>query len=476
MPRSDLLRSTVLVLTLVVGAGPAFAADGAPQRYGAPITILQAAPFVELALPPSAYAYSMQAGLRDLRLVDAHGERVPFALLAPAAAPTASERLREAALYPLPPRPVDGSAWRSPVDVTVEGDRISVHRAAAANGEPNPFPAASPGWLIDLGQSQAGEPAPRRVRLSWSGPPEFSVAYTLEASDDLRTWRALPGGQLMSLRSATDTLTQPLLAIPERSGRFLRLVWLDRASAPSLSAATSPAPAPGLVVGEAAKELRFSPQAEAEARPGNEAEARRTLYFDLGGALPLIDLDLRFSGGTRIAPVRVQGRVRAEEPWHELGSGVFFRLERDGAVAESPAIALPAQVRFLRLVADERAAPLDAGATQLVVHARLATLVFAAAGQAPFRLLAGSADASDGALPAATLVPHLDDERLRFGRAELGAFSEDSGVAQAAERAERVAHLRPWLLWAVLLVGVAVLAALVWRLALSGPEPKPPQA
>ena len=45
--------------------------------------------------------------------------------------------------------------------------------------------------------------------------------------------------------------------------------------------------------------------------------------------------------GTHVAPVRVQGRTRAEEPWRELGAGVFYRLERGGDVALSPAIALP---------------------------------------------------------------------------------------------------------------------------------------
>jgi hypothetical protein len=37
-------------------------------------------------------------------------------------------------------------------------------------------------------------------------------------------------------------------------------------------------------------------------------QARGALYFDLGGALPLQTVELRFSSGTRVAPVRLQGR------------------------------------------------------------------------------------------------------------------------------------------------------------------------
>jgi len=76
-------------------------------------------------------------------------------------------------------------------------------------------------------------------------------------------------------------------------------------------------------------------------------------------------------------------------------------------------------------------------------------------------------------LPVATLVPQLDTERARFGRAELGAFSADASVERAAVRAEEQARWRPMLLWGVLLVGVAGLGVLVWRLARTAPTAPP---
>jgi hypothetical protein len=468
---------SVLILIIAFGTAAVAATEPAPQRYSAPITIVQGAPFVQVDLPVAAYAHSMQADLRDLRVVDSRGERVPFALLTPPPAPAVSERLRDATLYPLPPRPPGGGVWRSPVDVTVDGDRISVHRSGTVAAGPNPFPGPSPGWLLDLGEARPGDLPPRRLRLAWSGPAEFSAAYALESSDDLRSWRGAGGGQVMALRSATDILTQPLVPLPSGTGRFVRLVWLDPASAPVLTGAAALAPAPGMVPGTASSELNVAPSAEPAGPFGPDALTKRALHFDLGGDLPLVDLEVRFFGGTHVAPVRMQGRSSVDERWHELGSGVFYRLERDGAATESPAIVMQGHARFIRVIVDERGAPLDSQTTRLTLHTRLATLVFATAGQAPFRLLAGSPDASDGALPVATLVPRLDEERQRFGRATLGAFVEDPEVARAAVRAAGVARLRPWLLWGVLIVGVAVLAALVWRLAGgAAPPPKTPSA
>jgi len=481
MPRLDAGAATrffvvaaILLASGIPAARGVAPAEPQPFRYAAPITISKPAPFLEMALPPAAYAHAAQPDLRDLRIVDATGERVPFALLDPAPAASRSERLREATLFPLPQRPAGNAAWPSPVEVVVEGDRISVRRSAGvADAFPGGVARESPGWLFDLGERESGQSPPRKLILRWSGPVEFTAGYALETSADLRSWRAVPGGQVMSLQSSSGVLAQPIVGLPDAFDRFVRLTWLYPATAPALTGASSVADAPGRLALAPADELVFAPSPAPAAK---EPEPRGSLHFDLGGALPLIDVELRFASGTRVAPVRLQGRGRAEEPWRELAGAVFYRIERDGQPVDAPALALPVQVRFLRVVRDERAAVLDPVQSRLVVHARLASLVFAASGQAPLRLLAGSPDASAGALPAATLVPQLDEERKRFGEARLGPFAEAPEAIGVAERVVREGQLRRGLLWAVLVVGVAVLGLLVWRLASSGSGSTPPAA
>src|SRR5687768_8384837 len=191
---------TAGLLAITMAGVAAAAPEPHAHRYVAPIEIVKPAPFVELALPPAAYAHTLQADLRDLRMVDGAGERVPFAILSPPAA-AATQRVREAALYRLPQRPAGSSTWPSPVDVVVDGDRISVRRSTAGTAAASGAAHASPGWLIDLGERAAGEPAPRRLQLRWSGPAEFSAAYALQTSADLRSWRNAPGGQVMALQS-----------------------------------------------------------------------------------------------------------------------------------------------------------------------------------------------------------------------------------------------------------------------------------
>src|SRR5262245_33216873 len=184
----------VVMLAALAGAMPALGDDEAAFRYSAPIAIERAAPFVQLPLPAGAYARSAQPALQDLRIVDARGERVPFAVLAARAAELqSSEQQRAATLYPLPPKPAAGGQWPNPVEIQVQGDRVNVvTRGRAAS---TTTPAHAGGWLIDLGERRRDDPVPQSVRLQWSGPGEFSAAFSFDTSDDLRAWRRGGHGQ-----------------------------------------------------------------------------------------------------------------------------------------------------------------------------------------------------------------------------------------------------------------------------------------
>ena len=396
---------------------PAVRADEPAFRFEAPITVQRTAPFVELALPPTAYARSRRqgndsdGGVRDLRIVDAGNERVPFAWLAPRA----------------------GGSWRSPT-------------------------------TMSIGERKPAVPAPDQLRVLWSAPNEFSAAFDIATSDDLRSWRAAGVGQLLALQSASGPLTQPNVLLPASSGRFVRLVWADAATAPALTGAKAVTTKRDTVALDAPTELIFEGAAPPKDAKEPNAAALRGVDFDLGGVLPLASIDLQWTTGTHVAPVRAWGRNRADETWRDFGSAVFYRLDRQGAVSSSPSWALHTSVRHLRLIPDERAAALEPAQLRLRVQAELAHLVFATQGKSPYRVQIGSADANAAALPIAALVPSLTEERSRFGAATLGDWTEIAAAARRDDAKQRAAALRPWLLWAVLIGGVAVLAFMVWRL------------
>lgn len=463
MKRLDWLAGlAILCIGLPASAGDAF-------RFSAPITVQQTAAFVQLPLPVSAYAHSLQSGLQDLRIIDARGERVPFTVLMPRASHLqTTEQLRDATLYALPAKPPAGGAWPSPVEVIVENGRVRVKLSGTAGlgttGAMLPV-GRPPGWLFDLGERAPQSLSPQLLRLLWSGPTEFSASFDYEMSDDLRTWRSGGSGQLMALASAAGPLTQPNVVLPSEPGRFIRLIWTGTDAVPTLIGAKVIFRQPRSVALDAPSDLQFAPSPEPQGKRAFDEISKRALHFDLGGALPLAQINLQLAPGTHVTPARLQGRTHVDEPWRDLVHSVFYQLERGTVTSTSPPVPLQATVRYVRVIPDERAALLDTTQTRLAVQAQLAHVVFAMQGQAPFTLLAGAVNSAPSALPAATLIPDLENERARFGKATLGGWNAVAAVVRQAEAEKRQAELRPWLLWTVLLAGVAGLGFMVWRLA-----------
>ncbi|WP_161868042.1 DUF3999 family protein, partial [Pseudomonas yangonensis] len=90
---------------------------------------------------------------------------------------------------------------------------------------------------------------------------------------------------------------------------------------------------------------------------------------------------------------------------------------------------------------------------------RATQLVFLARGEPPYRLAVGRADATAAALPLSTLIPGNSTERLT----SLASAQVDVAAVRSAEvnvPATAATDWKRWGLWAVLLLGVALLAAM----------------
>jgi len=456
-------------------------ADAPALRYAAPVAVTTPGAFVRLPLPPEAYAKSRDGALADLRIVDATGARVPFALLRARPDELGYDDVRlPVSIYPLPPQAA-GETLPANVELRIDGGKLLLRSQAGMPRAAAPTAGgARPGWLIDLGERKPEDPVPRHVELRWSGPAEFSAGYRLDTSTDLRHWLPAGGGQLMALGGsagapgAATSLQQPRVALPADPARYLRLRWTDAAAAPAVTAADAIAEKPRSRTLDAPATLKLAASPEPAGAVPADAQAARALHLDLGGVLDVRDLDLVLPPGTQVLPLRVQRRNTPAERWSDVTAAVAYRIERpaaQGGTSFSPPLPLNVSTRYLRLVPDERAPAIDSARTSAVARVQLASVVFAAQGTPPYRLQVGAppkAPLRDGALPLATLVPELDVERARFGRAELGAFTELAEVARQVARDEQLAAWRPRLLWAVLLAGVAGLGLMVWRLARGG--------
>ncbi|MDR0441393.1 MAG: DUF3999 domain-containing protein [Candidatus Accumulibacter sp.] len=515
----------------VAGTGLAAAAENIADYPGqAEIEPEETATWYRAEIPFAVHWQAAYADLRDLRVFDAGGAPLPFALTK-TDAPRAVAKRREASarLFPLYADEASPAGAAREADLVRDsGLRIRREANGAVEIEITPATQASPlpaprkilrGWLLDASEADF---APERLILDWSGEQEGLFRFAIAASDDLEHWRDWGQGRIVQFRFDGRSITQREVPLPRRKARYLRLLWQDAAPA---AAGVRGVRLSGTETGVAeSAPLVWSETLAGEAVADRENEF--VWHFPL--ALPLQRVSIVMSEPNTLASVVVSGRdfrppapataerprrkplvteiLRGERrvrdvlrsrprererarartneiPWRTLASGVVYRLFAGTAEQTESELELPGvPVNQLRLRVDPRGGGLGAQAPLLQVALHPRELTFLARGDAPYRLGVGRAEAQAADLPLSALVPPGVEQAIasgQLGRAHIAAVDwspvdspPDSvpgtrgTVAKSGELGERRLGERKVALWGILLAGVLLLAGMVFSLLL----------
>ena len=410
---------------------------------------------LRVPLPGDALARLQSRSAADLRVFDAKGQPVPFALSTPplpdAAARTATVAIRALPLHSAAPgRALPTGAVQLKVDSNAAGQSVWVQLGgtpAADNANAQRLPAA----LFDTRALK--EPISALV-LKATLPPNVPVQLRASSSADLENWTpiALQGRVYRFEGEGAPANDRLELREPLRlQDRYLRLEWTGQEGV-AIESIT------GLVAGGAPQ-----PERPAVTLAAPQADGATALEWELPFATPVAQVEITTSRANTLLPLRILGRNQLSEPWRYLGSTVVYRLGATGQESVNlPALLQRPSVRWLRLEATHGT---RLEGTPLAVRAFFdpIELVFVAGADAPYQLAAGRESAAATALPIAMLA------------ATTSSRIADLPLAQLRDaRAEPVAARPAWLprgldtrtasLWAVLLVGVLVLGGVAWSL------------
>lgn len=439
--------ATLLIALLCCGAADA-AEQPADFATRAGIRVTQAAPYAQLTLPIDAYLAARSPDLHDLRVFNANGEAVPFALIATPPQTRASEQQRALRSFPL-----HGEASSSDLQVDVRRDTtgtvVSVREHAGSKaGQP------LRGYLLDTGSKET-KLAALDITLA-DGVSGFH-RVSVEASDDLAQWQSLQADAVLAVLDFNgEQIRRERIELGHTGARYLRVLWREPAEAAPIAAAT-------LVTREAHTE---APTMVWTAATPAQRDARGDDVLTLPTPIRAEQLRITLPPGNLLSPVEIAVRNDERAPWQRLTHGVVYRITGEGQDRTSPDIALGNSViRQLRLHADPRSGGLGSTAPTLQLGLTPQQLVFLTRGPAPYTLALGNAKAAPAALAISTLVPgynqpgapKITDAEVRFGAQGVAT----DGSAPAAGSA---ANTRKWLLWAVLITGVAVMGGMAWSL------------
>lgn len=449
------LAALGVLVAACTGAASAEAPRPADFTWRAPLQAPAGAALVRAELPPQALLHLQSGDWRDLRVFNAAGEAVPFALLAPPAAGTAPPRARTA-MYPA--LPLYGAAGRERAGSTEVRIADSAGRRSVwvrMDGSDLPGAPRLDSVLID---TRAQRQALGAIEIQGTLPANAPVRLGVASSADLAQWTTLPvRGRLYRFEGdgAPSNMTLEFERPQVLEDRFLRLDWSGQAGV-AVTGVT------GLVAPGAAAPARVRAPL-----PAGRVTDRGALEIATGFVTPLAGLVLETSVPNTLWPLRVLARNEASLPWRQVGNTVVYRLANGERDATNPALAMAGvSARWLRLESSN-GADLAQARLQASAEFQPVRLVFVASGQGPFVLAAGRAATPAAALPLATIAGTLGARTLD----DLPLASVGTPVVQPA-RPAAWAVLWPGgdppgptaVLWTVLVAGVLVLAGVAWSL------------
>ena len=294
------MNNKIALCLLALLAAPCASATPSTQ---VPLTLEGEGPWYRLELPLGLQMAASHADLRDLRVLNAEGEELAYALTLGSAQP--EEKRQEAAVkwFPLKGAADVEAAPAIRVQRSTSGTLVEVTPEQVGQGE-----QILRGWLLDA--SAFDEPL-HRLLLDWSSDQEGFQRFSIEASDDLQHWQRWEDGQIARLSFADERVEQREVELPGSKARYLRLLWQAPQQAPALLAARLVS----IESQDLAPPLAWS-------TPLSPVSTKVDEYsWELPLSLPLERVRVQLPTGNVLAPVSLSSRGSGKLEWQPLASG-----------------------------------------------------------------------------------------------------------------------------------------------------------
>ncbi len=402
--------------------------------------------FQRLTLSDAVYRASQHAYCRDLRIFDANGAPVPFAIT-PAATPMSIEVKRQTlSWFPLPAQTVDtADQWAAGVKITADGSLKWI-------APPAPSPERS-GDLIDVSGLEGVIDA-LHIQLAEN---QYQGRVRVLASDDLKVWQSVGEGSLLSLQTPTQQLRQQRIALSGIHKAYLQLQWLDRV--------------PLIAAIEAEIEITGSNRSQApqwQTLSLLQSDVAKGEYiFDNEGCFTAEGMDIMLPQTNTVVEGRLENSdylpITQHSPlWHQVAATQLYRLQESGQPdLTQPILHFPPQNKpYWRLHVATDYGGIGTGNPVLKMAWRPATLTFLARGAAPFILAVGANNVAYQPMPLEALPLSAT---TAIGDARLGVETQHQVVSGVIKQ-PKPDGTRIYVLWAVLLAAVALLAMMAFHL------------
>jgi len=466
--RRRCLAIMLVLYAIAIPAGFASAAsqadspDGYSHRIAVGVSGRQAV--VQLPLPRAVYLEAHSSDLRDLRLFDAAGTPMPFALVERMQQERVTRSTAPVAIFPVHAPAEDARKPQDGLQIRTREDGAVISVTAPSARRPGDVLSTLVLDLQPAGQATKAAAATDTAAVAAltlappAGADNYNARVVLEASDDLQRWTPVTEAALSwMVNSEGARVRKDRIEFAPRAFRYARIAWLE--GAPAVFAG---------ITADHVSRVRLPLQWEGVLLQSSPGQQGKDLAYTAPLAIPVESVGLVFQAENVVLPATLGLERPAGEGGPDLAplaSATFYQLTQNGRRRVSGDIAVPLTHASRWLLRPKAALP-ERPALRLRWQA--ATLVFMAGGRAPYTLAFGRDGAQPVYLPLVQVAPGFSQDELEgLEQASAGPplRQHAGGKEDAGAGVTGLLRQRGFWLWALLLCGVAALAAMAWRLA-----------
>ena len=467
MPISLCRHCSVIMAFALTGAAvtesPAAPTDRLTDySHRLPLRTMSSQAIVRLPLPRAVYLNARSSALHDLRVFDAVGASMPFALIDQAPPAVEKKATAPVAIFALYGTARDTGPMPESLQIRTRSDGAVISVTTPSRAASDELQSL----ILDL------QPAALAAKVSAAAPvgalalslppgtDNYNAHVAVDVSNDLQDWDVLAEAAVSWLvNDRGASVGKHRIEFSPRPFRYARIRWLE-----GKPLAFADINADYVVQQYAAMQM------ETIVLPGLPAAEGRDVMYAAPVAIPAIAVGFVFEGQNVVMPVIV-GQYQTT-PNRKPGDRVVTRLQ---PIVNTTFYQL-SQKGQQRVSGDVEIAPTNASIwvarplTAILERPALrlrwapATIVFVAAGKAPYQLAFGRASATAASVPLSQVAPGFTSRELaELESATPGALVQQQSPAAIVE-ADRTAGTRRYWLWGLLVCGLAALAAMAWHL------------
>jgi hypothetical protein len=354
-------------------------------------------------------------------------------------------------LFPLT-KQVLGNAQQLQLALNTDSQHTQLHiQHEQAQQEPQTV------YLIDAGKVH--KPLQTLV-LDWEGEDGQLITIEVLSSDNLKDWQSMGQGVVLKTATGQQSILQNTIQMMTAShARYYQLVPMLKAGA---SFRLKLVQAQYQKVVALSRHTLWQDLKWLKREQGKNGQVN--IEYEALGHYPASYLNVVLPDDNTIAQVKVFARNSTQAPWQWVSSASLYRILKQGNAFSNPDIQISQkEARYWRLQFDQSGGGVGQRNPKLRLGWRPHTVVWNARGQGPYVLKVGQPVTPMNTLVLSDLMPDYTLETLKLLPTSTLRSIDPTPVSVGSTWVSPPDYKR-WLLWAGLLIGVAVLIGMAWSL------------